>query len=64
MYTGTKPRMLDQPWERGCAKQSAVKGKYDDDHDDYHNDKNDDQDDHDDRDDHDSHGSAVGAGLC
>ena len=27
--------MLDQPWERGCAKQSAVKGKFDDDHDDH-----------------------------
>ena len=26
MYTGTTPRMLDQPWERGCAKHSAVKG--------------------------------------
>jgi len=23
---------MDQPWERGCAKQSAVKGKFDDDH--------------------------------
>ena len=28
MYTGTAPRMLDQPWERGCAKHSAVKGGF------------------------------------
>ena len=32
---------MDQPWERGCAKQSAVKGKFDDDHHDH-----DDHDDH------------------
>ena len=26
MYTGTAPRMLDQPWERGCARTKAVRG--------------------------------------
>ena len=26
MYTGTAPRMLDQPWQRGCATYSAVQG--------------------------------------
>ena len=28
MYTGTAPRMLDQPWQRGCATNSAVSGFY------------------------------------
>ena len=62
MYTGMTPRMLDQPWERGCAKHSAVKGQLDDDHD-HHDDhdEHDDHDDHDDHDSHDSHRSAVGA---
>jgi len=26
MYTGTAPRMLDQPWQRGCATYAAVQG--------------------------------------
>lgn len=26
MYTGTAPRMLDQPWERGCTTARAVQG--------------------------------------